>query len=149
MDTKKELYVSNFIYNMSLNEKLLEVERIDDSDLLHLIMYNYNWDNGFRIPELVLDNKKCEMSTALLIFYSAGGEELLFNKKLIAIDENERLRFVSGLYDRIIENDFLQGDIFFEPPLTKVELYKLKKILGDSEKAFIESIGDRKIDKNL
>jgi hypothetical protein len=149
MDNKKELYVSDFIYNMSLNKKLLEVERIDDSDLLHLIMYNYNWDNGLRIPELVLDNKKCEMSTALLIFYSAGGEDLLVNKNLIAVDENDRLRFVSRLYDRIIENDFLQGDIFFEPPLTKVELYKLKKILDDSEKVFIESIGNRRIDKNL
>ena len=149
MDSEKELYVSGFIYNMSLKEKLTEAERIDDSDLLHLIMYNYNWDDGFRIPELVLENQKCEMSTALMIFYSAGGEELLVNRNLSVTEQNDRLRFVSKLYDRIIENDFLQGDIYFEPPLTKVELYKLKKILGDSEKVFIESIGNRRIDINL
>ena len=28
---------------------------------------------GFDIPQTVLDNKKCDLSIALLIFYRAGG----------------------------------------------------------------------------
>lgn len=149
MDNEKIQYVSNFIYNMSLNEKVAEVENIDDSDLLHLIMYNYNWDDGFEIPKLVLKNQNCEISTALMIFYSAGGEDLLADKQLIVTNKNDRLKFVSELYNSIIANGFLRGDIYFEPPLTKVELYKLKKMLEDSEKIFIESIGNRIIDINV
>lgn len=34
---------------------------------------NSAWDNGFDIPQTVLDNKKCDLSIALLIFYRAGG----------------------------------------------------------------------------
>lgn len=149
MDNEKIQYVSNFIYNMSLNEKLVEAENIDDSDLLHLIMYNYNWDDGFEIPNLVIENQNCEMSTALMIFYSAGGEEVLADKQLIATNKNDRLKFMSELYNSIIANGFSRGDIYFEPPLTKVELYKLKKILADSESVFIESIGNRKIEINV
>ncbi len=146
MVNEKKQYVANFIYNMSLNEKLSEVENIGDSDLLHLIMYNYNWDDGFEIPKLVLENQFCEMCTALMIFYSAGGEEFLADKQLISTNKNDRLKFLSELYNSIIANKFTRGDIYFEPPLTKVELYKLKKILADSERVFIESIGNRRIE---
>lgn len=149
MVNEKIQYVSNFIYNMSLNEKLAEVENIGDSDLLHLIMYNYNWDDGFEIPIIVIENQNCEMSTALMIFYSAGGEEVLANKQSISTNKNGRLKFLSELYNSIIANKFTRGDIYFEPPLTKVELYKLKKLLSDSERVFIESIGSRRIEINV
>ena len=54
-----------------------EVKRIisqtEDQEILYVYAYNYNWDNGFDIPQTVLDNKKCDLSIALLIFYRAGG----------------------------------------------------------------------------
>lgn len=139
-------YVTNFIYNMSIKEKLVEVDRIDDPELLHVIMFNYNWDDGFELPKLVLKNEKCQLSTALLIFYLAGGDEFLLEKQEISNSKSERIRFISQLYNNIISNIYQKGKIYFEPPLTKVEVYKLKKMLTNSEQVFIEPFGEEKVE---
>ena len=49
-------------------------------------------------------------------------------------------RFITGLYDQIIQGRFKRSGIGFMPPLNKVEIYKLKKILKPSEHIFIEAI---------
>ncbi len=139
-------YVTNFIYNMSIKEKLVEVDRIDDPELLHVIMFNYNWDDGFELPKLVLKNEKCQLSTALLIFYLAGGDEFLLEKQEISNSKSERIRFISQLYNNIISNIYQKGKIYFEPLLTKVEVYKLKKILTNSEQVFIEPFREEKVE---
>ena len=81
------------------------------------------------------------------------------NKKTRAVDEATFKLIIATMrngfvmdgvsYNSIIANKYTRGDIYFEPPLTKVELYKLKKMLEDSEKVFIESIGNRKININV
>jgi len=149
MNSEKIHFVTNFIYNMSMKEKQVEIDRIEDSELLHVIMFNYNWDDGFEFPRLVLKNAKCEMSTALLTFYLAGGEEFLFEREQFLNRNSERITFISELYDDILSNVYPKGKIYFEPPLTKVEVYKLKKILTDSESIFIETFGDEKVELNV
>lgn len=146
MNSDKLQFVTNFIYNLSIEEKQVAVDKIEDSELLHVIMVNYNWDDGFELPKLVLKNKNCELSTALLIFYLVGGEEFLFEREKILSKKNERNSFLSELYDNIISNIYPKGRIYFEPPLTKVEIYKLKKILTPSENIFIESFGNEKME---
>ena len=36
--------------------------------------------------------------------------------------------FLQRLYQQIVEGKFKKGTIFFEPPLNKVQLYKMEKI---------------------
>ena len=146
MNSDKLQFVTNFIYNLSIEEKQVVVDKIEDSELLHVIMVNYNWDDGFELPKTVLKNENCELSTALLIFYLAGGEEFLFERDKILSKKSERNFFLAKLYENIISNIYPKGRIYFEPPLTKVEIYKLKKILTDSENIFIESFGDEKME---
>lgn len=146
MNSDKLQFVTNFIYNLSIEEKQVAVDKIEDSELLHVIMVNYNWDDGFELPKLVLKNKNCELSTALLIFYLVGGEEFLFEREKILSKKSERNSFLSELYDNIISNIYPKGRIYFEPPLTKVEIYKFKKILTPSENIFIESFGNEKME---
>ena len=50
------------------------------------------------------------------------------------------LSFVSSLYTRILNEDFPKGVIPFNPQLTRVQAYKLKKILSDKELIFITPI---------
>ena len=146
MNSDKLQFVTNFIYNLSIEEKQVEIDKIEDSELLHVIMVNYNWDDGFELPKSILKNENCELSTALLIFYLVGGEEFLFEREQMLSKKSDRITFLSELYDNIILNIYPKGRIYFEPPLTKVEIYKLKKILTDSESIFIESFGDKKME---
>lgn len=146
MNSDKLQFVTNFIYNLSIEEKQVEIDKIEDSELLHVIMVNYNWDDGFELPKSILKNENCELSTALLIFYLVGGEEFLFEREQMLSKKSDRITFLSELYDNIISNIYPKGRIYFEPPLTKVEIYKLKKILTDSESIFIESFGDKKME---
>lgn len=47
--------------------------------------------------------------------------------------------FISELYGRIINNDFIKGNIRFIPPLSKVEMLKLKKIITDKKRIFLRN----------
>ena len=38
------------------------------SEELHLIMEDYNWDDGIEIPYFVMLHPNCELATALMIF---------------------------------------------------------------------------------
>lgn len=78
---------------MSIEEKQVVADKIEDSELLHVIMVNYNWDDGFELPKSVLKNENCELSTALLIFYLVGGEEFLFEREQILSKKSERITF--------------------------------------------------------
>ena len=48
---------------------------------MHIIAANYNWDNGFEIPYNIINNKNCDLGTALMIFYDADGYRVLENKE--------------------------------------------------------------------
>lgn len=40
-----------------------------DAETLDILISDYNRDNGFRIRQMVIDNKNCKLSTAMKIFY--------------------------------------------------------------------------------
>jgi len=54
---------------------------IEDADIIHIYMNNYNWDDGFGIPKRALSNPCCELSTALMMFYLADGLSYLEDKE--------------------------------------------------------------------
>ena len=57
-----------------------KISKIQDNEILYVYAYNYNWDDGFEIPQKILSNKECELSTALVLFYSADGYSYLLDK---------------------------------------------------------------------
>ena len=63
---------------------------------------------GFDIPQTVLDNKKCDLSIALLIFYRADGLSYLEDKT-----DNANLpqwySFIKRLYDSILTGEYQSG----------------------------------------
>ena len=80
MDEKKILKVKELLYNVDNDEVKRVIFQTGDQEILYVYAYNYNWDNGFDIPQTVLDNEKCDLSTALLIFYRADGLSYLQDK---------------------------------------------------------------------
>ena len=55
--SKKE-YVYKLLYSENKKDTIDEIKSITDSELLHIIAGNYNWDNGFEIPYNIINNKE-------------------------------------------------------------------------------------------
>lgn len=141
MDKCNKLLISKLLYNDSKIDVLNKVERVKNSEALYIFSYNYNWDNGFEIPRKILDNRYCDLSTALIIFYFSDGVRYLENKHCNSDFSKEWFEFVENLYNDIVSKKFVKGNIKFVPPLNKVQLYKLKKNLNKNELVFIEEFG--------
>ncbi len=93
---------------------------------LDILISEYNWDDGFRVPQMVIDNKNCELGTALKTFYLADGYSYLLQNN---IESSEWFQFVLCLYKRILDESFYKGDLSYSIPLTKTQIYKLKRLM--------------------
>ena len=148
MDEKKILKVKELLYNVDNDEVKRVIFHIFDQEILYVYAYNYNWDNGFDIPQTVLDNEKCDLSTALLIFYRADGLSYLQDKS-DNINLPQWSIFIKKLYNSILRGKYQRGKIEFKIPLSKVQLYKLRKEVTVEENVFTQNIEGKCLDINL
>ena len=128
--------ITDHLYNDSIPEAIKYVNSIKDEETLAVYAYNYNWDNGFEVPDAILNNIACTKSIALMIYYAADGL-LYLEEKEAAVGTEAWLVFIQKLYSRIIDNEFRDGQASFDPQLSKVQGYKLKKALSEKESVFI------------
>lgn len=148
MEDSKILKIKKLLYDLSKEEVISIISNTDDLELLYTYLYNYNWDDGFEIPQIILDKDRCDLSTALLAFYGADGVSYLLNKL-----GNENLPkwhvFIKKLYNFILNRKYIKGQIAFKIPLSKMQIFKLKKILSDDEAIFIKDILGENLDISL
>jgi hypothetical protein len=140
MDKNVEEFVKQMIYDKDKREVMRQLDEIVDSEILHLYAYNYNWDNGFKIPRKIIHKDCCQLSTALMMFYAADGIRYLQDKSEVN-NLKEWSIFIKELYNKIINNEFLEGTIKFTPPLSKVQIFKIKKIINANEEVFLKKTG--------
>lgn len=148
MNQDKILTVKSLLYDYSTDKVRSIISQINDQEVLYMYMYNYNWDNGFEIPQEILDNRKCTLSIALLIFYGADGISYLLEKT------NDRrlpkwFLFIQNLYISILNGKYQSDIIAFKVPLSSVQVFKLKKVLTKEENIFISSIDGENLDIKL
>ncbi len=115
------------------------VKEMDDEETLFAYVNNYNWDDGFEIPSIILKNKHCKLAAALAIFYDAGSAEMLIDKDMMN-GTSEWAKFVKALYNQIMQNKYEQGVVGYMIPLTKVQKYKIGKVISEKEKIFITDV---------
>ncbi|MDO4469050.1 MAG: DUF4274 domain-containing protein [Bacillota bacterium] len=84
----------------------------------------YNWDDGFEIPKEILDAPSCDL--ALEIFYLSDGYAFL-DDLTKTTDFKKWGRFITILYEDILNNKFPKTSTSFESPLSKLQKYKLQK----------------------
>ena len=139
MDENIIVNVKTLLCDADTDEVKRIISQTEDQEILYIYIYNYNWDNGFDIPQTVLDNKICDLSIALLIFYRADGLSYLEDKY-----DNANLpqwsSFIKRLHDSILAGEYQRGEIEFKVPLSKVQLFKLKKVITEEENIFTENI---------
>lgn len=133
------------LYEMDYNEAVRYISEIKNSKLLHILAGNYNWNDGFDIPLAIINNKHCDIGTALMIFEYSEGYIMFFDDKWKET-LNFHTKFISNLKLRIETNDFKYKNIKFIPSLTKIEIFKLKKKCPLINKIFIEGTNGENID---
>jgi len=148
MNENKISNVKALLYDSSNDEVKRAIFQTEDQEILYVYAYNYNWDNGFDIPQAILDNEKCDLSIALLIFYRADGISYLADKSS-NINLSQWSFFIKKLYDSILTGKYQRGKIEFKVPLSKIQLYKLKKVITEEDNIFIENIEGKYLDIDL
>mgnify|MGYP004446810695 CR=1 FL=1 len=135
--SKKKL--SQLLYSNTVDELEKYVVQSSDTSELHVVSYNYNWSNGFDVPYAIINNPHCCLSTALQLFYLCDGYRFLVEKG--DIDPTlEWYKYTETLCNRILSGSFIDADIAFAIPLTKIQLAKLSKTLDESKQVLITSI---------
>ena len=137
--------IEKVLYEQTFEEAEAFLSSCDDSAVLHVFAYNHNWSDGFDLPRVVIDNPACSLSTALTVFYLADGYTYLTEKDE-AEDIPEWQDFITYLYQRILDGKFVERDIAFNLPLSKVQVFKLKKQLNEKEQVFVTPIEGEDLD---
>lgn len=140
-------FLSDLLYTENNNDVISSIKGISDSELLYVFSFNYNWGNGFEIPQTILENENCDLGNALLLFYNASGFDFLQDQTLIYNVIN--LEFLKKLYSRILEKDFRCSNIEYIPSLTNVQKYKLKRVNPEIHSFFLDGIIGKKINVSI
>lgn len=136
--------LKDLLYNEENSSTIAEIKNIKNPLFLHILAANYNWNSGFEVPKTILENENCDFGTGLLMFYHADGYRMLELKEAV---QESSLRdwkeFINNLYQKILDGDFRDRRISFTPPLTKVQIFKLRKSNPNISDAFLDkSSGD-------
>lgn len=58
-------YLVGLLYNTDKNILISQLKKVDNSLILHYFAANYNWNSGFEVPTVILDNEACDLGTGL------------------------------------------------------------------------------------
>jgi len=120
MEKTKVKFLENLLYEEEDTDALLRaIESIDDVDVLFVYAYHYNWDDGFNVPQQILQNPYCDLSTALLIFDLADGDKKMWNEIVWgegsitgdSIHFAEHKEFMLNLYTDLMDEKFKEPSI--------------------------------------
>ncbi len=114
-------FLEQLLYNTDKDYILSQLKNTDNSLLLHYFAANYNWNSGFDVPTVILDNEACDLGTGLLMFHYADGYGLLEGSDEISSSSLEEWQyFLIKIYNRLLNLDCKSQDISFDPELTKI-----------------------------
>lgn len=131
--------VKEFLYEENKKKITQYLNAYQDDSELYVYVYNYNWDDGLEIPQVILDNENCSLSTSLLIFHLADGMRK-FDDDFEKVKSKVWKKFVNKLCKSIIEGKYKKNNTGFTVPMSKVEIYKVKKALNEKELVFVTNI---------
>lgn len=108
-----------------------------------MIMVNYNWDDGFYIPKCIIQNRYCDLGTALMIFdYADGYSFLLDNDELTDINWKN---FIEKLKLEIQNRKFETQKIKYLPELSCADKLRIKKLYPNLDSVFSEGTSGEEI----
>ncbi|WP_347321067.1 DUF4274 domain-containing protein [Rossellomorea sp. RS05] len=128
MDETEFIFLEQLLYHTDKEYIVSQLKNVDDSLFLHHFAGNYHWDSGFEVPTVILHNEACDLGTGLLLFHYADGYRLLEkSEKNSDSSLGEWQEFMAKIYNKLLSLDFKSQSISFDPGLTKIQKYKMKK----------------------
>ncbi|WP_313963783.1 DUF4274 domain-containing protein [uncultured Streptococcus sp.] len=145
MDNRQIEQIADILYAESNAKAVASLEQLQTEDELFVLLDNFNWDNGFEVPKAVLTHSKCSLSVALLAFYRADGIRYLLEGEAAFANplSKEWEVFVKDVYTKILRGQFPSGTISFQPEITKIQKFKLKKLKPEIDERFLEGISGK------
>ena len=145
MDNHQIQEISDILYTESNAKAISHINSLQTEDELFVLLDNFNWDNGFEVPQAVIEHSKCTLSIALLAFYRADGIRYLLEAEAAFSNflSKEWEYFVKDVYDKIIRRKFLNGNISFRPEITRIQNFKLKKLKLTLNPIFLDGVSGR------
>ena len=145
MDNRQIQQISDILYAESNAKAVASLEQLQTEDELFVLLDNFNWNNGFGVPKAVLTHPKCSLSVALLAFYRADGIRYLLEGEAAFANSlsTEWEGFVKDVYTKILRGQFPSGSISFQPDITKIQKFKLKKLKPENDERFLEGISGK------
>ena len=121
-------FLEELLYNTDKNNLISQLSNVDNPLILHFFAANYNWNSGFDVPKALIENEYCDLGTGLLIFHYADGFRMLENPEEVSNSALEEWKdFLLNLYNELINVNFKTQNISFEPELTKIQIYRIRK----------------------
>lgn len=96
------------------------------SDGLRALIRDYNWDDGFFLPQAILNDPACDLALALEIFYLADGYALL-NGNAEDCALTDWTAFICPLFENITKGRYLETGAAFAVPLNRTARYRFRK----------------------
>lgn len=128
VDKKDIIFLEQLLYDTDKEIIINELTNIDNPLFLHFFAANYNWNSGFDVPRVILENEACDLGTGLLMFHYADGYRMLEDSDEVSSSSLEEWKgFLNKIYNKLINFEFKSQNISFDPELTKIQKYKLKK----------------------
>ena len=145
MDNRQIQPIADILYAESNAKAVTFLKQLQTEDELFVLLDNFNWDNGFEVPKAVLSHSKCSLSVSLLAFYRADGIRYLFEGEVAFANSlsEEWEGFLKDVYTSILRGQFPSGTISFQPEITKIQKFKLKKLKPEIEGVFLDGISGK------
>lgn len=130
MNAEQLKKLSDILYSENKSEVVKLVQSINAEDELFVLLDNYNWDNGFEVPEAIITHTNCTLSVALLAFYRADGLRYLFEGEDAFANPLSKSwkTFIKEIYDKILKEHYPIGNISYDSEITNIQKFKLKKL---------------------
>ena len=130
MDAKQLKKLYDILRSESNTEAVKKVKSIMTEDELFVLLDNYNWYNGFEVPEVIITHPNCTLPVALLAFHRADGIQYLLEGEAIFANRLSKSweDFIKEVYDKILKKNYPKGSISFQPEITKIQKFKLNKL---------------------
>ena len=83
MDAEQLKKLSDILYFESKAEAVKLIQSINSEDELFVLLDNYNWYNGFEVPEAIINHPNCTLPVTLLAFHRADGIQYLLEGEAV------------------------------------------------------------------
>ena len=94
---------------------------------LRQLMFEYNWDDGFGLPQCVADHQNCDLALALEIFWLSESADVYLGKASDRPHNADRRLFSRTLARHILDGRYKDRSMSFVVPLSKVQIYNYRK----------------------